>query len=359
MLKYPVYKATINDDPQNGVYAISLVDQPAIKEDFIAMEKNMQVVLSADKTRLIGPVLIPDMPILRLHKQTQQYYYIVYDKEVIKQAKDKFVSQNLITQSNLQHDSTQKIEGSFIENWCIEFKEHDKSNGFGFDLPVGTWMAEFRAANPADLTDEFLQKYKGFSIEAFFDLEPIEQNLIIMENTKSKTFLDFLRGWFGAGYTLDTKLEDIAEPTPNETPAPEEVQVKQLVFVTSDGVSINWDEETMVCNYLNEDGSLGDVVPDGVYPLSDGSNLIVTEGLGSIESVEMVAQKALVIQKELIIQKQIQEIEILKNTIVELGKQPAAKVELATTSEPVNLKQETLTLSQAIQQGINKAKNKK
>jgi hypothetical protein len=51
-----------------GVEAISIVENPAIQSDFVALAENEQVTLSEvdkDKRLLMGAALIPDKPISR------------------------------------------------------------------------------------------------------------------------------------------------------------------------------------------------------------------------------------------------------------------------------------------------------
>jgi hypothetical protein len=56
------------EEEETGVYAISCVDLPAIEVNYIAMSKVTPIVykLSETKKELIGPILIPDLEILKL-----------------------------------------------------------------------------------------------------------------------------------------------------------------------------------------------------------------------------------------------------------------------------------------------------
>ena len=71
---------------EDGVFAISLVNQPAIQENFIALKKaskNIEVQfndLDVDKQLLIGAVLIPDKQILRVDPETGSDYYVYFTK---------------------------------------------------------------------------------------------------------------------------------------------------------------------------------------------------------------------------------------------------------------------------------------
>jgi len=62
-------------------FAISLVEDPAIESDFIALSKE-KILLQTDEKRMVtGAVLIPDKPIYRIRDGRE--YYIVFDAQTI------------------------------------------------------------------------------------------------------------------------------------------------------------------------------------------------------------------------------------------------------------------------------------
>ena len=64
-----------------GVEAISIVENPAIQSDFVALAENQQVTLSevdGDKRLLMGAALIPDKPIYR--NMDGEEFYIFFSK---------------------------------------------------------------------------------------------------------------------------------------------------------------------------------------------------------------------------------------------------------------------------------------
>ena len=81
---------------QDGVFAISLVNQPAIQENFIALKqasKNIEVQfndLDKDKQLLIGAVLIPNKQILRVDEDGKDYY-VYFSKDTIRKASELFL----------------------------------------------------------------------------------------------------------------------------------------------------------------------------------------------------------------------------------------------------------------------------
>ena len=62
---------------ESGIEAISIVENPAIEEDFIALKNQEQIRLaeiSKEKRLLMGAALIPDKPIYR--KNGDHEFYI-------------------------------------------------------------------------------------------------------------------------------------------------------------------------------------------------------------------------------------------------------------------------------------------
>ena len=80
-----VVKCVIDDNMKLGVQAISLVEFPAIEENFVALSKVKLSAVNEERRMLYGPALIPDKYILRIDKETGEEYYIVFEKETVYQ----------------------------------------------------------------------------------------------------------------------------------------------------------------------------------------------------------------------------------------------------------------------------------
>jgi len=153
----------------SGIEAISIVDRPAIEENFIALSKEHKVELAEvdnEKRILMGAALIPNKNIYRTNGEEE--YYIYFSDETVRQASQLFLMRGNQNQSTLEHEA--KLHGlSVVESWIIEDDIHDKSRKFGMDLPVGTWMVSMKVNN-----DEVWENYvktglvSGFSIEGYF-----------------------------------------------------------------------------------------------------------------------------------------------------------------------------------------------
>ena len=67
------------------MYAISVVEEPAIGVDFVALSEQHNVKFKEDfRGLLYGALLIPDQLIYRRNDETNEEYYVKYSKETIR-----------------------------------------------------------------------------------------------------------------------------------------------------------------------------------------------------------------------------------------------------------------------------------
>ena len=154
----------------SGIDAISVVESPAIEEEFIALKNQEQIRLaeiSKEKRLLMGAALIPDKPIYR--KNGDHEFYIFFSKDTVAKASQMFLKNGNQGQATMEH-TDEKLEGmTIVESWLIEDEVHDKSRKYGLYMPVGTWMVAMKVDND-DIWNNYVKegKVKGFSIEGYF-----------------------------------------------------------------------------------------------------------------------------------------------------------------------------------------------
>lgn len=153
-----------------GVNAISLVEEPAIMSDFVALSKQSKEVrlseMDADKQILIGCALIPNKPIYR--NQNGEEFYIYFSEDTVRKSAELFFKNHRQEAATLEH--AQPIEGVHIfESWIVEDEVHDKSRKYGLDAPIGSWCVTMKV-NDDSLWKEYVKNGKvlGFSIEGQF-----------------------------------------------------------------------------------------------------------------------------------------------------------------------------------------------
>ena len=168
-----------------GVDAISVVKFPAIEENFVFFNNDFLSLAKADeeKKQLIGAILIPDKKIPRLDKETNEEYDVFFTKETIKQAQKLFMASLNSNNHTLEHN--EPLKGlTVVESWIKENKKYDKSNMYGFNLPIGTWFVQVSAENNPGIWEAIKNKeVRGFSIEGYFTDK-------LIEASKEKDILD-------------------------------------------------------------------------------------------------------------------------------------------------------------------------
>lgn len=163
-----IVELILDENQEIGIEAISVVENPAIEEDFIALKSQELKLAEVDKEKriLMGALLIPNKPIYRRNGDDE--YYIYFSKDTVLKASQMYLMQGKQNNSTLEHQY--EINGlSLVESWLIEDKVHDKSVKYGMDLPIGTWMGSVKVNNE-QIWNEFVKtgKVKGFSIEGYF-----------------------------------------------------------------------------------------------------------------------------------------------------------------------------------------------
>jgi len=175
----------------SGIEAISVVENPAIEEDFIALKKQQVKLAEVDREKriLMGAALIPNKKILRTNGEEE--YNIFFSEDTVRKASELFLSRGKQNNSTLEHDV--KLNGlSVVESWIIEDDVQDKSRKYGLHMPVGTWMVSVKVNND-EIWEEFVKtkRVKGFSIEGFFS-DKLEMNKEVLEDKLTEQEVSWL-----------------------------------------------------------------------------------------------------------------------------------------------------------------------
>ena len=157
-----------DNEEMQGVDAISIVENPAIESDFIALKSQEIKMAEVDKEKriLMGAVLIPEKPIYRSNGENE--YYIYFSKDTVNKASQLFFKNGYQSNWTFEHDEV--ITGlTVVESWIVEDTTKDKSALYNLNVPVGTWMASVKV-DDAELWQNFVKtgKVKGFSLEGYF-----------------------------------------------------------------------------------------------------------------------------------------------------------------------------------------------
>ena len=229
--KFKRYKVGLDSE----TYKISMVSEPAIEQDFVALSKQdeIEVKLSSDERHICyGPALIPNKDIYR--NNGEQEFYINFTEESIVKMSQDFMKNYKQHEVNLQHE--EDVDEVYVcESWVVEDPYRDKANALGFNVPRNTWMVGMKVNNIETWDRIKSGELKGFSVESAIHLE--EFNKINNDNdmeVNNESFWKQLKEVISECFTSPKIEEKVEEPieekleeekaveTPQEAPKAEE-----------------------------------------------------------------------------------------------------------------------------------------
>lgn len=173
----PLYAVSVAPEDA-GMFCISLVDDPAVEVDFLAFNKDEEVMTFAvqdeEKRMVRGLVMSCDTPIFRRDKSGYEYY-VTYSKDTIRAMAEKYLAMGFQNNVDTMH-SWELEEGIHMQEFFIK----DTENGInpkGFEsVKDGSLFAQFHVLND-DVWNAIKDgTYKGFSLAGQFAVEPVEDD---------------------------------------------------------------------------------------------------------------------------------------------------------------------------------------
>jgi hypothetical protein len=158
----------IDDENINdGVQAISLVEFPAIEENFVALSEHKVEFKSIDdeKRIIVGLALVPNKKIYRRAKDYE--YNIMFSEQTVRKASEIYLKNLRNHNTTLEHNNL-TTGVCVIESWVVEDPKMDKSNLYGLNAVKGAWVVTMKVDNDDVWKDIKEQKYLGLSIEGMF-----------------------------------------------------------------------------------------------------------------------------------------------------------------------------------------------
>lgn len=157
----------IRNEKEDGVFAVSLVESPAIEENFVALSSEGVELKVADEERriVVGMALVPEKRIYR--KQKGKEFNIWFSKETIAKTQELYMRN--LNANNVTVEHERPIKGAtVIESWIVEDTKHDKSNLYNLNAVEGAWCIMMKIHNDSEWEKVKSGDYKGFSIEAMY-----------------------------------------------------------------------------------------------------------------------------------------------------------------------------------------------
>lgn len=269
----PLYRVALSQE--DGVVRVSLVDDPAVESNFEYFNKDKAPALYAvqdDEKRIVrGVVLRADYPIYR--NDGKGGYYVTFGKEVVRQAAERFLTEGHANDVDLQHDGND-VEGVQLVQLFI------KDSGAGIDpagfseIADGSLFGEYHVTND-DIWDEIKAgTFKGFSVEIFYTLVPVQMAREDEDAAALETLLQLL-----SNITDMTKFSQIVAQLSAALKKPE---AAQFGSVTTDKGVVYWegDEDLKAGDAVQVEDAEGNRsgAADGDYTTSDGKVIVVVDG---------------------------------------------------------------------------------
>lgn len=173
----PLYEGRV-EDPDAGMYCISLVDAPATESDFIYFGKEKELhtfsIENEEKHILFGLVMAAEMPIYRRDRSGYEYY-IVYHADTLRLMAEKYLKNGFSSNIDLNHDGN-PVDGVDMVQLFIK----DSTRGIvptGFeDYADGSLFAEFKVHNEEIWSAIKDGTFKGFSLAGLFEVKEVFEN---------------------------------------------------------------------------------------------------------------------------------------------------------------------------------------
>jgi len=314
MEKIEVFELVIDTDDESGVTAIALVDQPAIDSNWMAFSQQTEhkfAVKDEEKRIIEGYFMVADLLIPRIGEQGEKFF-VKFSAKTIEAIREKQSRLGMTNNFNLMHDPRQIAEGVYMLDNLIIDNERGKIAPKEFEkVPNGSLWGSAKVDNDEIWEQVKNGEFSGFSVEGMFkQLEPVTMDEETI-NKIIKTIQDFEKSiednvQLSNKQTIDNMSketldkvkslifgEDTTEVAVEATP--EVTEVKLMAAELADGTMVNIEPALEVGAVVTVEVE-GEVapMPNGEYPLADGTVVTVAEGaISNIKEVEAEEEEAM------------------------------------------------------------------
>lgn len=201
-----VYELFLNDELKDGINAISVVGEPAMESQFIALKKQKQVFAKVDEKKkiLMGIIMKPNKKIYRYDEQTKEEYEVFFSEQTVRRASELYFKNNKQANFNVEHNSEDLLEAYLVESWIVEDIEKDKSAVYNLGAEVGDWVGTMKF-DSEEQYNKALENGTGFSLEGVFSEKVILNKVNKMDLKQLEdSIVDRLKGLFSKTVKLGT-----------------------------------------------------------------------------------------------------------------------------------------------------------
>ena len=180
-----LYELIIEDSDIDEVYALSLVENPAIEADWVYFTEHKEQVNFAtvdnDKRTIVAPVLIPDKRIYRVDERSGKEYEVFVTAETIEKLAQQYLMKGYQNKATVEHSENIDGDVTVVESWVSKSSTKDKSaNYFTRIFPAGTWFVTLKV-NDEKLWQDYVKtgKVKAISIEGLFGHKLVKAAVVL------------------------------------------------------------------------------------------------------------------------------------------------------------------------------------
>ena len=190
----------INDEEKDGTYALSLVTNPAMEADFIALSKqgdanNFEFKATAvndERQIVVGFALIPEKRVRRVKDGKE--FNVFMSAETVSKSAELFMKNLSNANVTSQHEKPVQ-DCCVIESWIVEDPKNDKSVTFGLEPKGGEWVVMMKLYDATEYEKAKSGEYKGFSIEGLYKGmdQLLSQDTVEMSNEDCVTLMNEIK----------------------------------------------------------------------------------------------------------------------------------------------------------------------
>ena len=211
-----LFELIIEDENVDEIFAISMVDNPAIEAYGTYFSKGEQhfAEVKEEEGLFMAPILIPNKKILRVDGKGTPYE-VYFSPETIKRLSQMYLEKKYQDSVTLEHDG--KVEGiTLVESWIKESVKADKSKMYGLNVPAGSWIGTFKIDN-----EEMREKFKSGEVSAV-SIEGIFEHL----EKSSPNRIEAAQLWESYSDFMDKDVEELSEVEADMVVA----KIKEAIF---------------------------------------------------------------------------------------------------------------------------------
>lgn len=274
-MELPYYKIVVNADDETGVDFNSFVDVPAHMKGFIAFNESTTRYTFAEegeKRIVTGVMISAGTPIYRNSEDAGEHY-VIFDADTIQTIARKMFKNNYLNNVNKMHNDKDTTNGAIPQSIFIASNSDPKLPNIpeAFEklkLQDGSLFASYYIEDEKLWNEVKEGKFKGFSVEGWFDKRRVNIKSNIQMSKQTKTVSEYVKEIFSDVFGTKEKFASATN---------------------ADGVVVSYDGEIAegVQMFVDVDGEQMPA-PEGDYVLTleDGSEVAVTlDGSGIVVSI--------------------------------------------------------------------------